>query len=125
MPPGRDQRGDVLPLEEEVRSLGGTEIRELRQLREENAKLDRLVADLSLDKHILTEVIRKSLKPARKRALVEWTQRSTPQVSPARVGWRRSHARCALIAAVVPARRRYGIGLFHLALKAFQLTLQL
>ena len=42
-------------------SLGGTEIRELRQLREENAKLKRLVADLSLDKHILTEIIRKKV----------------------------------------------------------------
>ena len=40
-------------------SLGGTEIRELRQLREENAKLKGLVADLSLDKHILSEIIRK------------------------------------------------------------------
>lgn len=39
--------------------LGTSEIRELRQLREENAKLKRLVADLSLDKHILAEVIRK------------------------------------------------------------------
>jgi putative transposase len=42
-------------------SLGGTEIRELRQLREENAKLKRLVADLSLDKHILSEIIRKKV----------------------------------------------------------------
>ena len=42
-------------------SLGGTEIRELRQLREENAKLKRLVADLSLDNHILSESIRKKL----------------------------------------------------------------
>lgn len=39
--------------------LGVSELRELRQLREENAKLKRLVADLSLDKHILSEVIRK------------------------------------------------------------------
>jgi hypothetical protein len=30
-------------------------------LREENAKLKRLVADLSLDKHILTEIIRKKV----------------------------------------------------------------
>ena len=36
-------------------NLGGTEIRELRQLREENAKLKRLVADLSLDKHMLAK----------------------------------------------------------------------
>ena len=40
-------------------NLGSTEIRELRQLREENAKLKRLVADLSLDKHILAEIVRK------------------------------------------------------------------
>ena len=33
--------------------LGMTEIRELRQLRDENARLKRLVADLTLDKHIL------------------------------------------------------------------------
>jgi putative transposase len=36
-----------------------TELRELRQLREENAKLKRLVADLTLDKRILAEVVRK------------------------------------------------------------------
>ena len=41
--------------------LGVTEIRELRQLRDENARLKRLVADLTLDKHILGEVIRKKL----------------------------------------------------------------
>jgi putative transposase len=40
-------------------NLGRTEIRELRQLREENAKLKRLVADLSVDKHILPEIVRK------------------------------------------------------------------
>jgi putative transposase len=33
--------------------LGLNELRELRQLREENGKLKTLVADLSLDKHIL------------------------------------------------------------------------
>jgi len=40
---------------------GMTEIREMRQLREENARLKRLVADLTLDKHILGEVVRKKL----------------------------------------------------------------
>ena len=40
-------------------NLGGSEVRELRQLREENAKLKRLVADLTLDKHIMAEIIRK------------------------------------------------------------------
>jgi putative transposase len=41
--------------------LGMTEIREMRQLRDENARLKRLVADLTLDKHILGEVVRKKL----------------------------------------------------------------
>jgi putative transposase len=41
--------------------LGLTEIRELRQLRDENARLKRLVAYLTLDKHILGEVVRKKL----------------------------------------------------------------
>lgn len=40
-------------------SLGTPEIRELRQLRDENRKLKQLVADLSLDKHILQESLKK------------------------------------------------------------------
>ena len=40
---------------------GATEIREMRQLRDENARLKRLVAELTLDKHILGEVVRKKL----------------------------------------------------------------
>ena len=41
--------------------LGLNELRELRQLREENSKLKRLVADLSLDRHILQEIVQKKL----------------------------------------------------------------
>lgn len=41
--------------------LGLNELRELRQLREENSKLKRLVADLSLDRHMLQELISKKL----------------------------------------------------------------
>jgi len=41
--------------------LGVSDLRELRQLREENARLKRLVADLSLDKHILQEVLSKKV----------------------------------------------------------------
>ncbi len=41
--------------------LGLSELRELRQLREENSKLKRLVADLSLDRHMLQEIVRKKL----------------------------------------------------------------
>jgi putative transposase len=40
-------------------SLGVPEVRELRQLREENRKLKQLVADLTLDKHILREAVGK------------------------------------------------------------------
>ena len=40
-------------------SLGTPEIRELRQLRDENKKLKTLVADLTLDKHILQESLKK------------------------------------------------------------------
>jgi putative transposase len=40
--------------------MGTSEIRELRQLREENRKLKQLVADLSLNKTILQESLRKN-----------------------------------------------------------------
>jgi len=41
--------------------LGTAEVRELRQLREENRKLKTLVADLTLDKQILREAIAKKI----------------------------------------------------------------
>jgi putative transposase len=41
--------------------MGVSELRELRQLREENQKLKTLVADLTLDKHILQEVLSKKV----------------------------------------------------------------
>ena len=41
--------------------LGVSELRRLRQLEEENRKLKRLVADLSLDKQMLREVVEKKL----------------------------------------------------------------
>lgn len=42
-------------------SMGVTELRKLRQLEDENSRLKRVVADLTLDKHILQEVIAKKL----------------------------------------------------------------
>jgi len=39
--------------------LGVSELRELRNLRDENRRLKRVVADLTLDKHILQESLRK------------------------------------------------------------------
>lgn len=39
--------------------MGVAELRRLRQLEEENRQLKQLVADLTLDRHMLQEVIRK------------------------------------------------------------------
>ena len=41
--------------------MGILEVRELRQLRDENARLKHLVADLTLNRHILQEVIKKKI----------------------------------------------------------------
>ncbi len=41
--------------------LGVSELRRLRQLEEEHNRLKRLVADLSLDKHLLSEALRKTV----------------------------------------------------------------
>jgi putative transposase len=41
--------------------LGVQELHELRQLREENSRLKRLVADLALDRQILQEIVSKKL----------------------------------------------------------------
>lgn len=41
--------------------LGVTELHRLRQLEEENSRLKRLVTDLSLDKHMLSEALRKKV----------------------------------------------------------------
>ena len=39
---------------------GVSELRRLRQLEDENTRLKRLVADLTLDKHMLSEALRKN-----------------------------------------------------------------
>ena len=44
---------------EKYSGLGPSELRRLKQLEEENAKLKRLVADLSLDKAMLRDVVRR------------------------------------------------------------------
>jgi putative transposase len=46
-------------VEEEVRGLGVSELRCLRQLEEENRQLKLLVADLTLDKQMLQDVLSK------------------------------------------------------------------
>lgn len=41
--------------------MGVSELRRIRQLEEENRKLKKIVADLSLDKHMLQEVLSKKV----------------------------------------------------------------
>lgn len=41
--------------------LGVGEVRRIRQLEEENTRLKRVVADLTLDKHMLAEALRKKV----------------------------------------------------------------
>ncbi|MBU73920.1 IS3 family transposase [Spongiibacter sp.] len=51
--------------------LGPSELKRLKQLEEENHRLKKLVADLSLDKAMLQDVVgKKALRPPRKRQLV-------------------------------------------------------
>lgn len=55
--------------------LGVAELRKLRQLEEENAQLKKLVADLSLDKQMLQDVLKKKvLRPAQRRKMVSSLQ---------------------------------------------------
>jgi putative transposase len=61
--------------------LTASEMKRLRQLEEENGKSKKIVADLSLDKAMLQDVIRrKTLKPVRQRQMVDHV-RSTWRVS--------------------------------------------
>lgn len=52
---------NVLYLEAAVAGMGLQELREPRQLREESFRLKRLVADLSLDRQILREIVSRTL----------------------------------------------------------------
>ena len=51
-------------------------MRKLRMLEEENARLKRLVADLTLDRHILQEVLRKMYGPPRDCKVLEFDEDS-------------------------------------------------
>ena len=51
--------------------LGPVELRRLRQLEEENAQLKRIVADLTLDKQMLQDVLKKSSESAAKKTAGE------------------------------------------------------
>jgi hypothetical protein len=62
-------------------------MKRLRQLEEENGKLKKIVADLSLGKEMLQDVIRrKALKPVRKRQLVDARRYRHPLASSISMG---------------------------------------
>ena len=61
--------------------MGTVEIRRLKQLEEENAKLKRLVADLSLDKTMLQDVLRKRMA----RPVCKYLRRSDKGSLPQRI----------------------------------------
>lgn len=53
-------------MEEKYGGLGVCELRRLKQLEEENSKLKQIVADLSLDKQMLQDVLKKSFEASSK-----------------------------------------------------------
>ncbi len=73
--------------------LGVSELRRLRQVEEENSRLKRLVADLSLDTHRLSEALRK--KVSGPHAVENWPTGFTRRfrsVACGPVSWRNSAA---------------------------------
>jgi putative transposase len=65
--------------------LGVPEVRELRQIREENARLKRLVADLTLDKQIPQDVLRRKAEASSSTGAGAVDSRPLPSESPTRV----------------------------------------
>ena len=61
----RDEDGrlipELVPLNEPIRALEAGELRRLKELGRENARLKTLVADLTLDKQVLQEVLAKKV----------------------------------------------------------------
>lgn len=69
------------------RKYGGFEVNQLKKLKEleeENAKLKKMYANLALDNEILREVIEKTLTPGPARKLRAKSRRNTTSASPGR-----------------------------------------
>lgn len=61
LPRAGRESGTFYAWKKQYAGLGIAELRELRQLREENGRLKRLVADLTLDRQILQEALTKKV----------------------------------------------------------------
>jgi hypothetical protein len=61
LPENRHLGSDVFNWKRKFSGLGTAESRRLRQLEEENARLKQTVADLTLDKQMLQDVLKKKL----------------------------------------------------------------
>jgi putative transposase len=61
LPQGRDRRATYFNWKKRYEGLLPDEMRRLKQLEDENGKLKKLVADLSLDKAMLQEVLCRKL----------------------------------------------------------------
>jgi len=73
--------------------LSFSELRKLRQIREENTKLKRLGADLWLDRQMMQEIVQKKLYGPRDRRVLARSAQTTYQVSEHRISmlcrWRK------------------------------------
>jgi putative transposase len=59
-----------------MRKFHGVGTRELRQLRDENRKLEQVVADLTLDRTVLQDALQKQVvRPAYRRELASWARK--------------------------------------------------
>lgn len=56
------ETGPIYNWKKKYGGLGTSELRRLRELEAENAQLKKLVADLSLDKHMLSAVCRRAVR---------------------------------------------------------------
>ena len=110
--------------------MGVTKLRRLRQLEEENQRLKRLVADLSLDKVMLRKLSKKVLRPAQKRQAVHFlreayrisVRRGCELLMQSRTvyhwqSWRDDRAITLRIREIAETRIRYGCPRIHIQLR--------
>jgi len=103
--------GNLFQLEKEVWRVRVSELRRLRQLEEENYQLKKLVADLSLDKQMLQDVIKKSFKTCFQKAIGCMATRSISGVCQKSLYGRHTGTLNVLLSAY--SQRRWPIAFTH------------